>query len=190
MPPSVARVAIAMAIGPFCVGLLFMYPAVESSLGVASSQYPYWRATQLAVAVIAVVWLLLWRRSVRWTRSRVAVTTICTGVLLGAPLLQLLPDADGTTTFWYQVFWAARPGLILVSIAFFIAGTAWSWRDRNPRESHAANRGDLDLDRLHSCPNCNYNLRGLREIRCPECGWSQTVDELVAGVRAAVLDPT
>lgn len=29
------------------------------------------------------------------------------------------------------------------------------------------------------CPKCGYNLTGLREARCPECGATYTLDELV-----------
>ena len=29
------------------------------------------------------------------------------------------------------------------------------------------------------CPSCGYNLRGLREARCPECGSSFTIEQLV-----------
>jgi predicted Zn-ribbon and HTH transcriptional regulator len=33
-----------------------------------------------------------------------------------------------------------------------------------------------------ACPNCGYNLTGLREARCPECGSQFTLDELFARV--------
>ena len=32
-----------------------------------------------------------------------------------------------------------------------------------------------------SCPVCGYNLTGLREARCPECGSSFTLDQLLSG---------
>jgi rubrerythrin len=31
-----------------------------------------------------------------------------------------------------------------------------------------------------SCPSCGYNLTGLNEARCPECGAKFTLDELFA----------
>jgi hypothetical protein len=31
-----------------------------------------------------------------------------------------------------------------------------------------------------ACPICGYNMTGLREARCPECGVGMTLDELVA----------
>ena len=31
------------------------------------------------------------------------------------------------------------------------------------------------------CPNCGYNMTGLREARCPECGSVFTIDQLVSG---------
>src|SRR6185369_16048420 len=41
--------------------------------------------------------------------------------------------------------------------------------------SGAAPQG-IDQDVL--CPLCDYNLRGLTEARCPECGYRTTWDEL------------
>ncbi len=40
---------------------------------------------------------------------------------------------------------------------------------------HTAEHGAKDL----LCPLCDYNLRGLQEPRCPECGFSFTWDELI-----------
>jgi hypothetical protein len=34
-----------------------------------------------------------------------------------------------------------------------------------------------------SCPLCGYNMTGLIESRCPECGSRYTVDELLASQR-------
>jgi DNA-directed RNA polymerase subunit RPC12/RpoP len=31
-----------------------------------------------------------------------------------------------------------------------------------------------------ACPTCGYNLTGLSEARCPECGTRFTLDELLA----------
>lgn len=33
------------------------------------------------------------------------------------------------------------------------------------------------------CPNCGYNLRGLKEARCPECGCEYTIEQLVTADR-------
>jgi len=39
----------------------------------------------------------------------------------------------------------------------------------------------LDADNIVKvmCPNCGYRLNGLNEIRCPECGATFTIDELI-----------
>jgi len=34
-------------------------------------------------------------------------------------------------------------------------------------------------DRDVSCPNCKYNLRGLRELSCPECGYGLDPEVLI-----------
>ncbi|HEX5244851.1 MAG TPA: hypothetical protein VFW23_16455 [Tepidisphaeraceae bacterium] len=44
-----------------------------------------------------------------------------------------------------------------------------------------ANPADLDI----SCPLCEYNLRGLSEPRCPECGYKFVWAELVEATRSA-----
>jgi len=44
-----------------------------------------------------------------------------------------------------------------------------------------ANPADLDI----SCPLCEYNLRGLSEPRCPECGYKFVWAELIEATRSA-----
>ncbi|MBU0640172.1 MAG: hypothetical protein KKB50_15005 [Planctomycetes bacterium] len=46
---------------------------------------------------------------------------------------------------------------------------------------------------LVNCPDCGYSLIGLRDLRCPECGRTFTIDELIraqgyGGVRYAERD--
>ena len=36
-----------------------------------------------------------------------------------------------------------------------------------------------NLSEFVRCGNCGYSLVGLREVKCPECGWQSTVDEAV-----------
>jgi len=38
---------------------------------------------------------------------------------------------------------------------------------------------EADMSEFVRCGSCGYSLVGLREVRCPECGWQSTVDEAV-----------
>lgn len=65
-----------------------------------------------------------------------------------------------------------------LAAGLWFAGTAWLWRsDRIDLPAGLAS--ESDLSRFVRCGNCGYSLVGLREVRCPECGWGSTVDEVV-----------
>ncbi len=62
-------------------------------------------------------------------------------------------------------------------IASWLIGTAFIWRET------AKERGErLRQLGIHAiaCPDCGYNLTGLREAKCPECGAAYTLDQLYA----------
>ena len=50
-----------------------------------------------------------------------------------------------------------------------------------PPPDLSANPSDLEI----SCPLCEYNLRGLSEPRCPECGYQFVWAELIEAMRIA-----
>jgi rubrerythrin len=61
----------------------------------------------------------------------------------------------------------------------WLIGTAIIWRET------AKERGErLRHMGIHTltCPNCGYNLTGLREAKCPECGAAYTLDQLYASI--------
>ena len=57
-------------------------------------------------------------------------------------------------------------GLVLL-VVFLI------WRDGYIRGWRAAR------DKPPTCPKCKYNMSGLTQCRCPECGAEYRLDELV-----------
>lgn len=130
----------------------------------------------IVYAFVATYWILLWRSTVRWTRARVRYTALAGVVAL----------AGG---FAFAVTLIAVSRQIPEGIALLLGGggvpivwvlaTVILWRE-TPAERLAR------MSRLVShpsvlCPVCGYNLSGLREARCPECGGSFTLDELAAG---------
>jgi hypothetical protein len=74
---------------------------------------------------------------------------------------------DGFTTFI---------GGILAIVLWLIA-TVLIWRE-TPAER--ALRLAASPASAIACPNCGYNLTGLTESRCPECGSKFTLNELLA----------
>jgi hypothetical protein len=126
-------------------------------------------AGAIAWAFIAAYWMLLWRKSVRWTSNRTSATLICAlvaavaGVILGG-LVHLVEDDVS-----YFVGTAAAPLLWQV-------GTILVWRESPAERAErlAGAAGGV------VCPTCGYNLTGLKGTRCPECGSEFTLDQLLA----------
>ena len=131
-------------------------------------------STLLTCAYIVGYWLLLWRRDVVWTPRRVrsslllALGAVAAGIVLAWLISLALPYEE-------------ELGTILGSLAatvIWIGATVFAWRE-TPGE-RAARLARAGADTL-VCPSCGYNLTGLREARCPECGNSFTLNDLLAG---------
>lgn len=121
-------------------------------------------------------WILTWRSTIRWSAIRVSLTIgLVPACLLCSGLIYYV------TTLITR--WSAEELGILVGTfgwsATWLIGTALIWRE-NPQE-----RGER-LRRLGihavTCPDCGYNLTGLREAKCPECGAAYTLDQLYASI--------
>jgi hypothetical protein len=124
---------------------------------------------------VATYWIMLWRSTVKWTRARVRNTAL-------AGLLALA----GGGAFAVALIAVARaipPGIALllggggVPIVWVLA-TVLLWRET--AAERIARMSNLVSNPTVLCPVCGYNLSGLREARCPECGASFTLDELAA----------
>jgi len=59
----------------------------------------------------------------------------------------------------------------------WLAATIFLWRE-TPLERVERIKGSSKS--AVTCPTCGYNLTGLSEARCPECGTRFTLDELLA----------
>src|SRR5882757_9637557 len=124
---------------------------------------------------VAIYWVLLWRSSVRWTNARVgktvlaAVGSIAAGLVVGAVAVAIIRGIP------------PQPAILLgggvVPISWVLA-TVLLWRE-TPAERVERMTGLIGKDAI-VCPICGYNLSGLREARCPECGATYTLDGLVA----------
>jgi hypothetical protein len=126
-----------------------------------------------------VYWMVLWYGAVNWTSQRVYRTLMMSlaaaagGLAMGVAITKVLP---------YDKELGACGGLLTGAIVWIIL-TILAWRE-TPAE-RAARMSRANADAL-VCPTCGYNLTGLREPRCPECGTQFTLNELYAAQPARV----
>ncbi len=125
--------------------------------------------------LVAIYWCLLWKSSVKWNSDRRAYTVlaafaaviIATFAGLAAGSAMGRPDAGGFAAFIGGV----------LAIVLWLIFTVFIWRE-TPAER--AQRIAGSNASAIACPTCGYNLTGLSESRCPECGSKFTLDELLA----------
>jgi hypothetical protein len=122
---------------------------------------------------IGVYWLVLWRKTVVWTSARRTFTTLSAagagllGIFIGVVMGQMVDEDEiGFIVFVATLF--APPVWVFATILI--------WRET---AAERAARLDKSASAL-VCPTCGYNLTGLTDTRCPECGTQFTLDQLVA----------
>ena len=120
-------------------------------------------------AFVAAYWILLWRSAVRW-EGRVGTT------LVAAILCALVGAVVGAMCNTIERGFGAFAGTTSTILLWLVA-TCFIWRE-TPAE-RAQRLGASGRDGI-VCPTCGYNLTGLKEPRCPECGTQFTLDELLA----------
>jgi len=120
---------------------------------------------------VGFYWYFLWRGSVRLTQGRFAFTLIAAVVSAIAGLLIGVLLSASERDVGSFVGSTAAPLLWLVATCFI-------WRESaEERGARLASTGGESV----ICPACGYNLTGLSNPRCPECGKQYTLDELLAG---------
>jgi hypothetical protein len=170
MSPLISRIMLTILLFPLAALFNFVvYMFIDH--GNWSSTAEIWFASGLTCAFIVAYWLLLWRSSVQWNRRRVRMTYVAGAAATVAGLgIGLALDAfqhDSTATY---AGWTAIP-LLWVTATIFI------WRETPEERGLRLTAGVRDAV---ICPACGYNLTGLRDCRCPECGATFTLDELFA----------
>ncbi|RMD60813.1 MAG: hypothetical protein D6824_08860 [Planctomycetota bacterium] len=175
MTRLICRLVLAMLLLPTAgaVFLLLMAPVMVQPPG--TSRLWWMLLAWLGVyTYITAYWTLLWNGFVRWTRLRLwaAAAAWPVGLALGA--------AFG---LGFQRLTAGAPLEAAVLVGGGVPPIVWTlatvllWRE-TPRE-RAARLAALGGGSV-LCPLCGYNLTGLHEARCPECGASFTLERLFA----------
>jgi hypothetical protein len=138
--------------------------------GWTSPHKPWVVAGVVCWMFVGTYWLLLWWKSVRWTRDRVAWTLGAVGASA------LVGVAAGTMCNSIERGFGSFVGSTSCILLWLVA-TCFIWRERAAERSERLSNTGRDAV---VCPTCGYNLTGLKEPRCPECGSQFTLDQLLA----------
>lgn len=132
--------------------------------------------TFFCVGMFGIGWILIWMGEVKWNPKR----GMWTAVVLACGLFGwAIITAVFAATMPYE---GVEIGLVfggLVWIVWWLFGTALAWRETSTER--AGRLAAMGVEAL-PCPSCSYNLSGLRESKCPECGAAFTLDQLYAAV--------
>jgi hypothetical protein len=177
MSQLIARLILAMLTLPlagivFVLGMLPLTqtPGAPPGLAIAA----VWALTSIFVFVY---WIVLWRRMVQWSRARIIKTYIAIAASCAVSIslfviiravVASIPDGP------IALLTGGLTPLVFVTTTVFI------WRETGEeRQARIAARGFETV----ACLTCGYNLTGLCEARCPECGATFTLEALLAGQR-------
>ena len=128
--------------------------------------------TGIMIPLFAFCWIMIWRGQVDWVPRRRSMTacaflwSAAIGVLIGICFLAAYRRAYEPAIVFGATFWAFS----------WLASTAIVWRET---AAERIARLGLNSNEVVVCLKCGYNLTGLREARCPECGAQYTLNELV-----------
>ena len=118
---------------------------------------------------IAAYWIVLWRRTVRWTRARIILTV---GAVFAAVAGGGVVGGVGSIVdSGFGVFIGST-----FAILAWLALTVFAWQETKTERAARIRTG---ASRVLTCPRCGYNMTGLGQASCPECGASFTIDELI-----------
>ena len=138
-------------------------------------------ATDVIIAVLfTICWIAIWAAQVTWTRTRRRLTACSLPASAAAAsaiglAFALLSGADAVGVIVAEMAW----------IVLWMAGTILIWRETGAERAarlRAVATGTV------CCLRCGYNMTGLHEARCPECGTQYTLNELLAAAAESAHD--
>jgi predicted RNA-binding Zn-ribbon protein involved in translation (DUF1610 family) len=120
-------------------------------------------------AFVAAYWVVLWRSTVRWTPNRIVLTFVAVVVAMIPAVLTGFAAGQLDDELGAFVGGITAP-LIWLCLTVIVWSETRAERAARVRASAQA----------MVCPTCGYNMTGLRELTCPECGSRWTIEEIRA----------
>jgi uncharacterized paraquat-inducible protein A len=182
MSQLVSRILLAIFLFPLAaIFYLLIVVFMGQALGYRAEEEPFVVAGVGTWLAVAVYWSLLWRSSVRWNERRISRTIVGAFVAAGVSAI-----------VWWIIMNTLRMGddtlglfvAGVIAILLWLVATVFIWRETRVER---AGRVSATVKAI-TCPTCGYNLTGLSESRCPECGTKYTLDELFAGQAGVGVD--
>lgn len=177
MSRLVARLMLAVFLLPIAAVLYLLGIAVALEIfSYRQEEMIFFFASAVVLCFVGVYWVALWRSSVSWTRRRLGRTYAVSAAAVGA----------GFVSAVVFVALGAIPSFGIF-IGTTVAGISWLpatvvvWRETVEERSARLRSAGAETVR---CLSCGYNLTGLKQTTCPECGVQPTIEELLAGQRS------
>ena len=182
MSRLVSRILLSIFMFPLA-GTFYVFVAVvgEQTLRLSAGSYSsremqiFLLAGLLTWIFVATYWCLIWRLGVRWNGKRIVGTFVSAGAAAVLGLLTRVFAAAMMSRGGAEGFGAFIGGV--ATIMSWLIATIFLWRET---AAERAQRVSSSTKSAIACPTCGYNLTGLTESRCPECGSRFTLDELLA----------
>ena len=174
MTRTVARLILAMLLLP-CTGAVFLVLmlAIVAPTNGPPSVARLLLMWSLLYLFVGTYWVILWRDMVPWNRRRVMLTALATvGSLAGGAAVAVVAIA----------FQRQLPPPIAVMFGggtvpiTWVLTTVLIWRETAAERLQRLTAHGMPVI---ACPLCGYNLAGLQEAKCPECGASFTLEQLI-----------
>ena len=183
MSHLISRIMLALFMLPLAavIYVILIVSLMEFGFSNANDEIAFLITSLITAGFIVLYWSFLWKNSVQWTSRRIGLSiaagagSIIAGGTLGL-FISFVEDSFG-------VFVGGISAILL-----WLMTTCLIWRET--REERASRLRGTSSQAI-ACPNCGYNMTGLRATMCPECGTTFTIDELLAAqptMEASELD--
>ncbi len=189
MTRLLSRILLTILMVPLAIAIFFsvMVPLIYER------EFRYILLSSYAAVTLFVVyyWLKLWRGDVRWTDRRIYATwlsapaALLLGCLIGIAITFLFASFNRYRGYWDWDMFIVFAGLWTILLWLIFTVLLWRETPAERAERVRQNAGDVLF-----CPKCGYNMTGLYESRCPECGTRYTLDQLAAAQKKETVETT